>query len=179
MHLKKRFHLLSLAVVAAAMVAVPSAASADTGACVFQGLAGNINPGVMLVGGTGAYEFSTPTTSPRNQATLCSYNNSAPAVSKIVSKGTFVNMICGTGTADGTEAETKIDQGADGTNEISSAAYHIDFRGTQGTLDISRVNGRTETLGPVNGHVSITPTVGSCTTGVTGFEVAGALAAQW
>ena len=177
MHLKKRFHVLSLAAVAAAMLAVPAGASADTGTCVFQGLAGQITPGVMLVGGAGTYTFSTP---PGSAATQCSYNNGAPAASKIVSAGRFANIICGTGSADGDpETATKIDQGNNGTNEISSAAYHIDFRGTQGTLDITKVNGVAETGGPVNGHVSITPAQGSCTTGVTAFEVAGVLTASW
>jgi hypothetical protein len=175
MHLKKRFHVLSLAVVAAALFALPSAASADTGGCVFQGLAGQISPGVMLVGGSGAYTFSTPDGS---VATQCSINNGAAQQSKIVSSGTFANIVCGTGTADGNPTGTTINAGG-GAAEISSARYHIDFRGTQGTLDVTQVNGSPETLGPVNGHVSITPTVGNCSTGVTAFEVAGVLAAQW
>lgn len=177
MHLKKRFHVLSLAAVAAAMMAVPAAASAESGTCVFQGLAGDITPGVMLVGGSGSYTFSTP---PGSATTQCNYNGGPMAPSTIVSAGNFTNTICGTGTATGNPASaTTIDQGNDGVKEITSADYTIAFRATQGTLDIKTVNGRPETGGDVNGHVSITPSEGSCTTGVTAFEVAGAFTASW
>jgi len=177
MHLTKRFHVLSLAAVAAAMLALPSAASADTGHCVFEGVAGNITPGVMLQGGSGTYDFQT--VDPLR--TQCSYNGGAPAPSKIVSAGSFSNVVCGTGTADATSAAaTWIDQGNNGTKDISSATYHIDFRGAQGQLNILTVNGRADTL-PSNGHVTIVPTGGSCAaaTGVTQFEVAGVLTASW
>jgi hypothetical protein len=195
MHLNKRFAMLAPAAAAAALVIAPGTASAATGECVFQGVAGNISPGVVLVGGSGVYDFST--TNP--QTTQCNFETQGPKPSKIFSRGSFVNTVCGTGTAQSQQGvpskdpqgddTTTVDYGNDGSNEISSARYTIQFRGAQGQLDIETVNGSPDQLA-VNGHVTIIPAQGEqCSDeddpandnddGVNTFEVAGAFVARW
>jgi hypothetical protein len=206
MHLKKLM-LLATSAIVVGLLAVPAGASAATVAkCEFTGLAGNISPGVMLVGGAGRYDFHTgdPATS------RCSSTDDpggAASPSRIDSFGSFTNIVCGTGQAT-SQAEnpadsTTIDYKADGPGpgDISSAEYTIDFEATEGQLDIETVNGSPELRGPVqpdapggplngqpgpnsgdvDGHVTILPTTGSCTaaTGVTAFTVAGAFHAIW
>lgn len=184
--MQKKFFTLALAAVAAAMFVVPATASAASGSCAFQGVAGNISPGVMLQGGGGVYDFATPAGS---STTLCEMNGSGLQASTIKSVGQFDNIVCGTGTAwsgyndRGPTADlTEINAGG-GTAEITSASYTIDFVGAQGRLDIHTVNGSPESAGAddVDGHVTIIPRTGSCTaaTGVTAFEVVGALHADW
>jgi hypothetical protein len=187
MHLNKRFLMLALAAMAVAAFAVPASASAHTGQCAFEGVAGNINPGVMVLGGSGQYTFQTTDA----QRTQCQIDGGGMQASKIFSRGNFDNTVCGTGSAHSQQGvpakdpegndSTTIDGGNNGTNEISSARYTIAFRGGQGIIDIETVNGATETLGAVNGHVSIVPAPGeSCTDdGVNAFEVAGAFHAEW
>jgi hypothetical protein len=189
MHLNKRFLMLALAAVAAAAFMVPASASAaGSGHCSFTGLAGNIDPGVMLTGGQGEYEFATqdPNT------TKCSLGTGAPVNSAIVSKGNFVNTVCGTGLAYSghgnqmaTPDVTTIDSPVGGTVEITGASYSIDFRAAQGALNILTVresNGHvgTDSL-PANGHVTIVPSEGGCSEpgGVTAFTVAGHFQANW
>ena len=184
MHLSKRFLMLALAAMAVAAFAVPASASAHSGTCVFEGVAGNISPGVMLVGGSGDYDFSTPAGS---ETTKCEMDGSGMQTSSIASVGQFTNTVCGTGTAwsgfnnpvNSPADSTTINAGG-GTAEITSSEYTIDFRASQGTLKITKVNGSTESGGDdVDGHVMIVPKTGDCRTGVTSFDVAGALHAEW
>jgi hypothetical protein len=181
--LNKRFLMLALAAMAAAAFVVPASASAAQGSCAFTGLAGNIQPGVMLVGGAGEYEFSG--------TGQCVLNGVAAPNAQILSRGDFRNDICGTGIAfsndpghppvDASDDTTTIDDPSTPGTDITSASYHIDFRATQGTLEVHKINGVNETQSP-NGHVAITPAPGeSCTdtTGVNAFNVTGALHAVW
>lgn len=184
----KKFMMLALSAVATAVLVAPTAASANhngshTGACAFTGLAGNISPGVMLVGGQGGYQFQ----STAGSTSQCRMDSNGPAAATIQSTGNFRNAVCGTGTAwsgyselPNTAADsTTIDINGSPT-EITSATYTIEFVGTNGTLDIHTVNGGPENLA-TNGRVQIAPTTGSCNspTGVTAFTVAGSFAAEW
>jgi hypothetical protein len=186
--------MLALAAMAAAAFVVPASASAEEGNCVFDGLAGSINPGVMLVGGAGQYEFS-------GQGN-CSLNGAPRATANIESHGNFTNTVCGTGTAFSRDPHlggegslpdfTTIDDPATAAQDIENVSYHIDFRATQGTLEVHTVDDtdnndtgtaddEADTL-PANGHVAITPAEGeSCNdgTGVNAFEVRGLFVAQW
>ena len=180
MHLKKRVALGAIAAIAASFaVAVPSASAAEVASCTFNGLAGNITPGVPAVlgpngptGGSGTYTFG-------GSALSCSYANSATGVTvpstaaTITSRGSFANLVCSTGTADG-------DPGAGGTTinfadprvpDVTSASYHIQFVGGQGVMTVASFNGQPVTGG---GYVKIVPHTGNCITeDVTEFDVAG------
>ena len=190
MHLKKRFHVLSLAIIAAALFAIPSTASARNAQCVFQGVTGTIAPGVMLIGQEGDYTFATS-----NPATTqCREGTGTPQQSKIESRGHFVNTICGTGTATGGPAatDTRVDVGATTppTWDYDNIQYHIDFRAANGTLNVHSIQGLKErrpdgtdpgTSPDPDGHVVIIPTGGSCNDpgGVTQFTVAGGFSVDW
>lgn len=196
MHLNKRFLMLALAAMAAAAFVVPASASAaGNGSCVFSGLAGNIAPGVMLMGGSGEYDFGGT-----GQCVL----SGVPAPnSSIRSTGDFNNIVCGTGEAfsrdnhsgpghpvlnpvDSSDDRTTIDDPASAGVEIQNASYHISFKATQGELDIHTIDDETpagdeaESL-PHNGHIAIVPAAGSCNspTGVTAFTVSGNIVAAW
>src|SRR5687768_7686202 len=92
-----------LAAVLAAVAVAPANAAVTPVTCVFDGLVGNINPGVMLIGGTGAYEFQS-----RPGTTACGVGGAPVIPSRIVSTGTFVNVICGTGSAADEDASVTI-----------------------------------------------------------------------
>ncbi|HEV2812286.1 MAG TPA: hypothetical protein VGW10_03450 [Solirubrobacteraceae bacterium] len=180
MHLKKRLSLLAVAAVAVGLLAVPAGASASDGQCAFTGVTGSINPGVMLVGGGGNYTFATSDP----QTTQCRHNGDGPRNSRIESKGSFTNTVCGTGKATGSSAlpsDTRVDVGANGTWDIDNIQYHIDFTAAQGQLHVHSIQGRPETGSEPDGHVTIVPTGGSCSaaTGVTQFTVAGAFNVTW
>lgn len=184
----KKFLMLALAAAAVSILSVPAGASAATvGHCEFSGLAGNISPGVMLQGGGGRYDFSTP---PGSTGTNCtsSADPGAPAPSSIVSNGSFTNIVCGTGTARSQAADsTTIDHRNNGSSagDIKDATYTIEFTAATGRLDIHTVtdNNSVTTADqlPVNGHVTIVPAQGGCTepTGVTAFQVAGQFSAVY
>ncbi|HEX2105695.1 MAG TPA: hypothetical protein VHF51_18730 [Solirubrobacteraceae bacterium] len=200
MHLTKRFHVLSLAVVAVGAMALPASASAaNEAACAFTGVAGNISPGVQFQGGNGRYDFESGAV-----GTQCNYNNQGWQNSKIKSSGGFDNVQCGTGSARSPHptygGTTTVDYGANGSNEVTSASYRIDFQDAQGRLKISSINGSAEdSTGPkdptdnqeIDGHVSIVPTADpnnptTCTPpgtilngGVTQFQVVGAFTVKW
>ena len=182
MRFKKTFVVFTQAALAVAALAVPASAHAGTISCAFDGVAGNVSPAVMLMGPTGHYDFATPAGSPGTQ---CSRAVGVWETSTISSVGQYDNYICGTGTAwSGFQDTLPTDQTtvnlSGGTAEIVSAEYTIDFRAMQGTLRIHEVNGRPELGGDdVDGHITIIPRTGSCTTGVTAFEVAGAFHAEW
>ena len=170
----KRFHILALAVLAVAASTVPASAQAHSASCAFEGLPVSVSPGVMLVGGSGDYDVSTP---PGQQSTRCEMDGSGAQPASIASVGQFTNTVCGTGTA--WSGSTTINAGG-GTAEITSAEYTIDFRAFQGVVKITKVNGSAEAGGDdVDGYVTITPRVGDCRTGVTSFDVSGAIHMEW
>ena len=180
MHLKKRVALGAIAAMAASLaVAVPSASAAEVANCTFNGLAGGITPGVPAVlgpngptGGSGVYTFG-------GNALSCSYANSATGVivpttaARINSRGSFSNLVCSTGTADGDPAAggTTIDFTDPRVPDVTSASYHIQFVGGQGVMTVASFNGQAVTGG---GYVNITPHTGNCVNeDVTAFDVAG------
>ena len=180
MHLKKRVALGAMAAIAASFaVAVPSASAAETASCTFNGLAGNITPGVRSVlnpagptGGSGTYTFG-------GSALSCSYANSDTGVvvpstsASINSRGAFSNLVCSTGTADGDPAAggTTINFADPRVPDVTSASYHIQFVGGQGHMTVASFNDQAVTGG---GYVKITPAVGNCVTqDVTAFDVTG------
>ena len=179
MHLKKRVALGAIAAMAASLaVAVPSASAATQTTCAFTGLAGNISPGVRAItnpngptGGSGTYTFG-------GRALNCTYVNTATGAvinsgASINSAGSFSNLVCSTGTADGNPAAGGTTFNFDDPRipDVTQASYHIQFVGGQGALTISSVNGSGATGG---GYVKITPAVGNCVTqDVTAFDVAG------
>jgi hypothetical protein len=167
-------------------VAGASAATAGAASCAFNGLAGIANPGVKSVQNdiaasgvpgfltstdSGSYTFNGPAT-----CVVVDGSGATPVQSVTInSAGTYVNSVCGTGTADGNPGGTTVTGGA---SPFSAVNYHIDFRGGQGTLRVS--NAHDDATGDDYsgaGHVVIVPTTGNCvTTDVTQFTVAGAFA---
>ena len=157
---------IGTALAAASIAAAPVMAHAfdsDTDVLAFVGATTSLWP-VQLVGGTGAYEFSTiacagvstDTTPP--EAALCS----------ITSAGNYVNTVCGTGTADSTSTTVNEPDGADTT-----VSYHIQFVSGIGILTGPGA-------GPVNGvppvaAVVLVPTgPGTPPNCVTSFDVVAA-----
>lgn len=148
---------------ATALVFSPIGAKAvDVDALVFTGTAGNITPGVQLVGGSGSYNFSGSCLAWLSVDT----DAEAGTVCAITSTGVFANTVCGTGTADG--SATISATATVGANETLTISYHIQFVASIGVLTGS--SGGSTAAGVVN----IVPTVGNCVTPVTQFLVNGA-----
>ena len=85
------------------------------------------------------------------------------SASAIASSGTYNNVVCGTGNAEGTA----------NIGNIATVAYTIDFANGEGTLRaaVTLSDGVTATAA---GTVSIVPNVGGCVTGpATSFTVLG------
>jgi hypothetical protein len=113
---------------------------------------------VQLVGGSGTFAFGS---------NLCEMVSPPEAGScSIAASGTYVNIICGTGTVNGTANIS----GPDGTETMT---FSIAFAQGSGTLtgNMSADDGPAT----VAGTVEITPTGGNCASGVTQFQVAGHL----
>ncbi|HEX2102263.1 MAG TPA: hypothetical protein VHF51_01325 [Solirubrobacteraceae bacterium] len=205
MHLKKRFLVLAAVAVVVSLTSVPTAnaqSAGDSLSCAFEGLAGNISPGVRApldggLQGGGTYDFA-------GNAVACSYTpagkqpitNQGTAIS---SNGTFANLVCGTGTATGDPV-----QGAAGTtvtwngappagvSNIDGVQYTIVFVAGNGVLKIDKVSFTNSTawrdvagggyvnISPriVEHHVGGEPSSGNCVNeDVTAFNVTGAFSA--
>lgn len=135
---RNRFGLaMVLAMAAAAVIAVPASAhpSPDdvAGTCALEGTA-ETNPPVQLSGGSGTYEFN-------ELVFACAGTVDGVATTAtfgIESEGDYVNEVCGTGTAEDTDAE-----GTVLTETLSSGhtgwktpaiGYEIEFLAGAGTL---------------------------------------------
>ena len=183
MRVQKRFLTLAATAMTVAAFAVPAAAHAHSGTCVLDGVV-NISPGVMLVGGSGDYDFSTPVGS---QTTKCEMDGSGMQTSSIASVGQFTTTVCGTGiwwsgfnNPVNSPTDSTIVNAGGGTAEITSAEYTITFVAWQGVIEVRKVNGSTEAGGDdVDGLVMAIPKTGDCQTGVTSFEVVGEFHAEW
>ena len=173
---KRLFLMLSLTAVAVAVAGVGSASAAQVGSCVFTGLAGNLTPGVPAATNpagplaTGTYSFS-------GDALNCALANSNGTVianggAHITSSGSYLNLLCGTGTATGT-ATVAFSNG----QTFSNIGSTIAFVGGTGALAVT--GGASG-----GGEVSIVPgdvpapvgagSGGNCvTTAVTQFKVYG------
>lgn len=168
----KRVLGAATAAVAGALGALPPSASAVPISCVFDGVVGNISPGVMLVGGSGRYEFRRG--GPIG-ATRCGVSGAPIIPATITSTGSFTNVVCGTGEARSLHGATLPEFTTvriAGVNH--DMEYVIAFRGFAGDIDVRSVDWTPDPL-PSNGRVVITPMTGSCTsaTGVTAFEARG------
>src|SRR5688572_11183028 len=162
MHLRKRVALGAIAAMAASFaIAAPSASAAEVANCTFNGLAGNITPGVPAVLGPNGPILGSGTYTFGGNALSCSYANSATGVNvpstpaTINSRGNFGNIVCSTGTADGDPASggTTINFADPRIPDVTSAAYHIQFIGGQGVMTVASFNGQAVTGG---GYVNIT-----------------------
>jgi hypothetical protein len=175
-----RLFTFAAAATAAAFTVPAGASAAGTATCTLEGLA-HMSPGVLLIGGSGEYDFGA------NGG--CRKDGGPPAPVDIESHGNFINIVCGTGTAFSRDPHLG-DQGLspDFTRitgaGIVNMSYHVEFRATQGILEIHTVDDgagdEPEHLSP-NGHVAITPSAGeSCrdANGVNAFDVRGAFHAS-
>ena len=179
--MRTRFLLFTGAVAATGALALPAAASARTVTCAFQGLPGNMSPGVMLQGGGSTYDFATPTGS---QTTQCEMNGSGLQVSAIRSVGQYDNIVCWTGTAwsgynDRGPTPDTMEINVGGGPAEASMTYTIRFVAGQGVLDIHTVNGWPEGGTEPDGYVNARS--GSCASaiGANSFELSGAFRAEW
>ena len=184
MQIVKRFLVLAATAMTVAAFAVPASAQAHSATCVFEGLAVNVVPGVMLVGGSGDYDISTPAGSPTAQ---CEFDGSGMQPSTIQSRGQFVNTLCGTGTwwsgfddAPGSSPDYTVINAGGGTAEITSAEYTITFVAGHGAIKFHKVNGSTEAGGDdVDGYVSAVPTAGTCQGGMGSLALSGWFHIEW
>ena len=174
--------MLIVGILALNVTGAQAQAPSHSGACVFTGVTGDINPDPPDAGqptNTGIQNIMKDVQNPGPASNpladfddggytfdgdaQCTLDGGAPAAANIVSAGRYVNQICGTGTADGNAGGTTVTSAAANANDLR---YHIDFRSGQGVLDIrggtlvtptdpsSTIDG--------NGEVSIEPTVGNC-----------------
>jgi hypothetical protein len=162
--------LMALGVLCAMAVFGTGSASAATAyTCNFQdGLAGNINPGVGVLLGGGAYTFDGDA-----DCTIGTEQIDA----HISASGSFTNVICGTGLVTGSAVVSD----NNGGHADITATFTIAFNATVGELVINTINGAsTVAAGPGasgGGAVQITPKTGNCVDPVTEFTVTGAFAA--
>jgi hypothetical protein len=150
---------------------------------------GTLTPPVSLSPSSGTYSFTTTGAADD----FCLYysdgdipSNFLPELGfcNLTSSGTFTNQVCGTGTATSSNATTVTTTAVEGEGEgtVSSVAYTISFTAGVGTLtgtafegpDPGEAAGNNVTL---TGTLTLTPTVGNCLSGVTGFHLAGTIVA--
>ena len=148
----------SLAVMATMFAGVQSASAQTAGVCVFEGLAGNLNPPIPnalndpnLIGvETGEYTYGG------NTAVCAGVFEGTPQVAtnvQINSQGYYDNLICGTGFAHDLDGASTTVSG--NGIDVSGAGYAIPFVGGVGPLLIGAPAGPAATLaGVVNpgGH---------------------------
>ncbi len=177
MHLIKRsLKVVPLALVAASLMASPSAmASAPpTVECAFTGLAGNLTPPVRPIpqtGGGGSFTFGGSAT-----CTVTHGATTATVTGTINASGSYTNTICGTGTASGNATITFPSNPTGITS--ASASFTITFTAGVGVLRITSIVDNQGHTGQGGGEVTIVPAQGSCTSGgVTAFTVAGGFVA--
>jgi hypothetical protein len=191
MHLKKKLLGLTMAAMtAASLAAAPSASAAASVECAFSGLAGNITPGVRAVlgpngptGGSGTYEFNgrATCTGVDHDGTVIRPTVGADTTNAtIASNGSFVNTVCGTGTASGNTDTRAVGTTGPGTyvnfddgavQDITQVTYNIQFVSGVGAISITRINNAPATAG---GNANIIPHSGDCVfQDVTAFDVAG------
>lgn len=130
--------------------------SADTGGdnVTFTGATGSLVPPVQAVGGGGSFTFASKTCEAVD-------TDHGPQACTITASGTYTNIVCGTGTANGTATVTS-------AGETETISFSITFVGGQGKL-----TGTTSDGDAANGYVNITPTGGNCASGVTQFTASG------
>lgn len=166
----------------------------DTLDCVLTGVAGNLTPGVENIADdapdglqdtdSGTYDFGGDAVCAFVDGTDPSPGTLEPTSTTgiydgiINSTGTYVNTICGTGTATGDPDGTTVEFANNGLVEGPyKAEYNIQFVAGQGVLDITHAEngpGEGPETGDGAGEISIEPSEGNCvTTDVTVFTVQG------
>lgn len=180
MHLLKRsLKVLPLALVAASFMAPTSpamAADPGTATCTFTGLAGNLQPPVRPLpqtGGGGGFDFSGDATCHLTHGATVAPNVSAT----ITASGTYANIACGTGTAEG---DANIVFAPNPTGILfGDAHFIIRFASGVGALHITSFLDNLGHRGQGGGEVTIVPAQGSCASGgVSAFTVAGGFAVE-
>jgi hypothetical protein len=160
-----------------------SAFAADSATCAFTGLAGNLTPPIPAAandpGGpttteTGTYQFAGNATCVAVEGdTGDAATNSGVYSTHITSSGNYTNLVCGTGTATSTAANTTL-SGFPSPEGPVNTAYTIRFTAGAGALQIT--GGFTPQHSSVTGggYVQIVPAQGNCAnTDVSAFTVAG------
>lgn len=143
------------------------AQAADAGVIAFEGQATIESPGLTypvptdLTGPTRAFSFSS------NTCADASSTASLPAgTGCLINAAGTVTGYCGRSVGQG--AGTVV------LHDGSEHSYSFTWQSVGGELVIT---GSSSTLGLVNGVVTAAPTTGSCTTGATGFTIAGLVTA--
>lgn len=179
---------LALATAAAILpgVAAPSAMAApDVANCQYTGTAST--SGVNWLGAplsspnTGSFTFSQLTFTCAGVGDPTTGAAAGVVTVNLPSSGTFNNILCGTGTADGSGTASASDVAGVGSaaGEFNGAhiGYHITFAGGQGALQGSGTDADGDPL-TIAGTASIVATGGGTTPNLTtctdNFEVAGA-----
>ena len=169
----KQFGLL--AVVAGALLVPASVASANTTvACVFNGVTGNLNPAIPGIVADASLDEETGTFTFNGGVNCAGNDNGTPRAEAgtVNASGTYVNQLCGTGTADGTSTVTL-------PSGTVTASFHIDFRGGNGVITITNAQRNNGETGTGSGAAQLVPDQGNCvTTPVNTFRVAGGFQAQ-
>ena len=164
--------LASLAVIAAMFAGGSSAQAATAGVCVFEGLAGNLNPGIqdavpdVLSAPVGPLDYEQGTYHYGGDTGVCAgvFNN-APQVSpatSITSDGEYDNILCGTGFAHDVDGSGTVISGNGISIGPNAAGYQIPFVGGVGPLligpngapNLSRVAGAPDTGTAEDGNIS-------------------------
>jgi hypothetical protein len=150
--------LASLAVIGVFGGGAASANAAVTGACTYEGTTNTLTP-VLYTGGSGNFSFTG--------TAVCAWDSGTPGVGTIVANGTYSNLVCGTGTADGTANIT-----VNGTTVTIS--FHIQFAASAGvaTATGNDTGAGVLQISPAPGSTPGTPPAGNC---VTQFDVVGNL----
>ena len=137
---------LGTVLAAGAIAASPMVASAATGAAALVVGTTSLTP-VQLVGGSGSYQFSS---------IACAGTDGVCTAS---SSGSYVNTVCGTGTADGTVTITA----------HANFLIHIQF-----VAGIGVITGPGPSVPPVGVAILVATGVGTPPNCVTSFDVAAA-----
>jgi hypothetical protein len=137
---------LSIPTTALALLApaVPAEAAGDSASCSVTGSA-TTNPAVQLQGGSGSYSFDVSIAGSTALQFNCLGVNASGQVDvetlSVSSTGTYSNIVCGTGSADGTNTGiTATSLGVPGTTNLTgnwtgkNLSYHIDFVAGVGVL---------------------------------------------
>ena len=131
---RNRFGLaLALALAVSAVVALPAQAADIDGSCALNGEATTAPP-VQLQGGSGTYEFTDLIF-----ACVGTVDGEvAVATFDVTSQGDYVNEICGTGTAEDSDASGTVVNEAPSSAHVGQTtpplAYDIEFTSGVGTL---------------------------------------------
>jgi len=170
LHTKVLTILSGITCIAGLSILPASAQSVDVDAVVFAGATGSLTPSVQLSGGTGSFTFGSIACAAASVAVNADGDtpDAEAEACVIAASGTYANMICGTGTADGSATIT----GTIGVElENTTVNFHIMFTAGVGILTGTAGDGDMAI-----GVVDIIPSGGNCVTGVSQFLASGAAA---